>query len=64
MLQDLVAAALNSALDKIREEINREMGAMVGMPNGIPGMPGGIPGMPGGIPGMPGMPGGIPGFPT
>jgi DNA-binding YbaB/EbfC family protein len=47
MIQDLTASAFNSALEKIKEEINREMGAMVGMPGGIPGMPGGIPGMPG-----------------
>ena len=31
MLQDLVAAAINSAMEKIREAINREMGAMTGM---------------------------------
>jgi DNA-binding YbaB/EbfC family protein len=30
MLQDLVAAAFNSAMEKIREVINREMGAMAG----------------------------------
>jgi DNA-binding YbaB/EbfC family protein len=36
MLQDLVAAAFNNALDKIREAINREMGALAGM--GIPGL--------------------------
>jgi DNA-binding YbaB/EbfC family protein len=43
MLQDLVAAAFNSALDKIREVINREMGAMAGG-LGIPGL--GFPGSP------------------
>jgi DNA-binding YbaB/EbfC family protein len=40
MLQDLVAAAFNSAMEKIREEIHREMGSMAGML----GMPGGFPG--------------------
>jgi len=35
MLQDLVAAAFNDAMDKIREAINREMGALAGM--GMPG---------------------------
>ena len=47
MLEDLIAAAFNNAMEKIREAINREMGAMI---------PGGIPGM-SGIPGMPGFPG-------
>ena len=37
MLEDLVAAAFNNAMEKIREEINREMGAMTGMP--MPGFP-------------------------
>jgi DNA-binding YbaB/EbfC family protein len=36
MLQDLVTAAFNSAMEKIREEINGEMGAMAGS-LGIPG---------------------------
>jgi DNA-binding YbaB/EbfC family protein len=36
MLQDLITAAFNSALEKIREEINREMGGMV--PGGLSGM--------------------------
>jgi len=36
MLQDLVAAALNNALEKIREEINREMGGMI--PGGLSGI--------------------------
>jgi DNA-binding YbaB/EbfC family protein len=40
MLQDLITAAFNSALEKVREEINREMGALTGLPGGIPGMPG------------------------
>ena len=35
MLQDLVAAAFNNAFEKIREAINREMGALAGM--GMPG---------------------------
>ena len=47
MLQDLITAAFNNAMEKIREEINRELGGMI---------PGGIQGM-SGIPGMPGMPG-------
>ncbi|MCL2478889.1 MAG: YbaB/EbfC family nucleoid-associated protein [Treponema sp.] len=37
MLQDLVTAAFNSALEKIRESISKEMGAMTGM--SIPGFP-------------------------
>jgi len=44
MLQDLIAAALNNALEKIREAINRELGGMI--PGGVQGMPG-IPGFPG-----------------
>ena len=36
MLQDLVSAALNNALDKVREAINREMGGMI--PGGIQGI--------------------------
>ena len=47
MLQDLIAAALNNAMEKIREVISQEMGSMI---------PGGIPGMQG-FPGMPGFPG-------
>jgi DNA-binding YbaB/EbfC family protein len=39
MLQDLVAAAFNSALGKIKEEVNREMGSLAGLPGGIPGFP-------------------------
>jgi DNA-binding YbaB/EbfC family protein len=54
MLQDLVMAAFNNGLEKIREEINREMGALagnMGMP-GLPGLPGfGFPGS--GFPGQP-----------
>lgn len=36
MLQDLVMAAFNSAMEKIREEMNRKMGAVAGG-LGIPG---------------------------
>ena len=36
LLQDLTAAAFNNALDKIREAINREMGALAGMPGFTP----------------------------
>jgi hypothetical protein len=50
MLQDLVAAAFNSALEKIRDEINQELG------NLFPGSVQAAPWSPG-IPGMPGMPG-------
>ena len=42
MLQDLVAAALTNALEKVRETVNREVGGMI--PGGIQGM--NIPGMP------------------
>ena len=38
MLQDLVGAAFNNAMEKVREEISREMGGMI--PGGIPGFPG------------------------
>jgi len=38
MLGDLICAAFNNAMEKIREEINREMGGMI--PGGIPGFPG------------------------
>jgi DNA-binding YbaB/EbfC family protein len=40
MLQDLVTAAFTSALENVRELINREMGTLTGLPGGIPGMPG------------------------
>jgi DNA-binding YbaB/EbfC family protein len=41
MLQDLVAAAFISAIDKIRGALNREMGALMGMAGGMPpGFPG------------------------
>ena len=53
MLQDLVTAALNNAMEKVREAVNRELGSMI---------PGGNQGAPG-FPGMPGFPGN-PGFPT
>ena len=33
LLQDLVAAAFNNAMEKIREAINREMGATMGLPS-------------------------------
>ena len=42
MLQDLVTAAFNNAMEKVREEINRELGGMV--PGGLAGL--NIPGMP------------------
>jgi DNA-binding YbaB/EbfC family protein len=39
MLQDLVCAACNNAMEKVREAVNREMGNM--LPGGImPNMPG------------------------
>ena len=41
MLQDLVMAALSNSLEKVRESINAEMGAMAG---GLTGM--GFPGFP------------------
>jgi len=43
MLQDLVAAAFNNAMEKVREAIAREVGGM--LPGGFPGMPG-MPGFP------------------
>jgi DNA-binding YbaB/EbfC family protein len=46
MLQDLVAAAFAGAVGKVREALNREMGALMGitgaMPPGFPGFPGGF----------------------
>jgi len=45
MLQDLIVAAFNNAMEKVREEVNREMGSI---------LPGGIQGK--GFPGMPGFP--------
>ena len=46
MLQDLTAAAFNNAIEKVREEVNREMGSL--LPGGMQGFPGmgGFPGMP------------------
>ena len=35
MLQDLITAAFNSAMEKVREAINREVGGMI--PGGIQG---------------------------
>jgi DNA-binding YbaB/EbfC family protein len=45
MLQDLLASAFSNGLEKIKEAINREMGAMTGG-MGIPGSVG-LPGFPG-----------------
>ncbi|MDR3139589.1 MAG: YbaB/EbfC family nucleoid-associated protein [Treponema sp.] len=46
MLQDLIIAAFTDAMEKIRERINGEMGAMAGS-LGIPGISGfGFPGVP------------------
>ena len=39
MLQDLIMAAFSSSLEKIREAVNQEMGAMAGS-LGIPGLSG------------------------
>ena len=49
MLQDLVAAAFTGGIEKIREQISREMGAMAGGLGiaGIPGFPFPGPGFPG-----------------
>jgi DNA-binding YbaB/EbfC family protein len=44
MLQDLITASFNNAMEKVREAINREMGSMI--PGGMQGMPG-MPGFPG-----------------
>jgi DNA-binding YbaB/EbfC family protein len=41
MLQDLTAAAFTGAMEKIKEAINREMGALAGLSGlGLPGFPG------------------------
>ena len=45
-LQDLVTAAFNNAIEKIRDAINQEMGSM--LPAGM--FPGGMPGFPGNFP--------------
>jgi DNA-binding YbaB/EbfC family protein len=51
MLQDLVMAAFSNGLEKIREAINQEVGALAGG-LGISGVPG-MPGFPGaGFPGV------------
>ena len=42
-LSDLIIAAFNNAMAKIREAINQEMGAMIPGMQGMPGMPG-VPG--------------------
>jgi DNA-binding YbaB/EbfC family protein len=45
MLQDLVAAAFTGAMEKARERISREMGAMAGGLGNMPDFPGaGFPG--------------------
>jgi DNA-binding YbaB/EbfC family protein len=46
MLQDLVAAAFAGGMEKIRERIGQEMGAMAGV-TGVPGFPFPGPGFPG-----------------
>ena len=49
MLQDLITAAFNNAMEKVREAVNREMGSIIpGGAQGIPGMQG-FPGMPGSL---------------
>jgi DNA-binding YbaB/EbfC family protein len=41
MLQDLIAAAFSNGLEKVKEAVNREVGAMAGIPAGsFPGFPG------------------------
>jgi len=40
MLEDLIMAAFNDGMTKIREEINSQVGAMTGL--NIPGFPGGM----------------------
>jgi DNA-binding YbaB/EbfC family protein len=49
MLQDLIVAAFTDAMEKVRERINGEMGAMagsMGISPGVPGAPFGFPGIP------------------
>ena len=46
MIEDLVMAAFNNAMEKIKEAINQEVGSMI--PGGM--IPGGIPGFPGNFP--------------
>ena len=45
MLQDLIVAAFSNAMEKIKEAINQEMGALTGGLNipGMSGFPGGFP---------------------
>ncbi|MDR0451502.1 MAG: YbaB/EbfC family nucleoid-associated protein [Treponema sp.] len=41
MLQDLIVAAFSNGLEKVKEAVNREVGAMAGIPEGgFPGFPG------------------------
>jgi DNA-binding YbaB/EbfC family protein len=41
MLQDLIAAAFSNGLEKVKEAVNREVGALAGIPaGGFPGFPG------------------------
>jgi DNA-binding YbaB/EbfC family protein len=40
MLQDLVAAAFSNGMEKAREAVSREVGAMAGIAGGMPGFPG------------------------
>ena len=44
MLQDLIVAAFNNAMEKVREAINQQVGTMI--PGGLHGMMGGMPGFP------------------
>jgi DNA-binding YbaB/EbfC family protein len=43
MLQDLITAAYTSCMEKVRDVVSHEMGALTGLPPGfqIPGFPGG-----------------------
>ena len=41
MLQDLITAAFNNAMEKVREAINEEVGSMI--PGGVAGIPGFMP---------------------
>jgi DNA-binding YbaB/EbfC family protein len=45
MLQDLITAAFNDAMEKVREAINQEIGSMI--PGGIAGIPGFLGNFPG-----------------
>jgi DNA-binding YbaB/EbfC family protein len=38
MLHDLIKAAFTNAMEKVKETISQEMGAMTGMPGGFPNM--------------------------